>query len=72
MHSFAPLSNLKIFVKIADFFQFFSVFSKNFAKFAKILLNFHQILPFFFGISPKCNIFLKYLIFAAKSFNFCC
>ena len=40
MHSFAPFSNLKIFVKIAEFY---AVFSKNFANCARTLLNFHQI-----------------------------
>ena len=40
MHSFAPVSNLKMFVKIAELF---AVFFQNFANFARILLNFHQI-----------------------------
>ena len=35
MHSFAPLSNLKIFVKICDL-----KFDKHFATFTRTLLNF--------------------------------
>ena len=37
MHSFAPFSNLKIFVKKCCFF--FLLFSQKFANFARILLN---------------------------------
>ena len=37
MHSFAPFSNLKIFVKIAEIF---ADFFQNVATFARILLNF--------------------------------
>ena len=57
MHSFAPFSNLKIFVK--NCWKFCCFFKQNFAKFVRNLLNFAKFLPIFFGIFPKCSIFLK-------------
>ena len=60
MHSFAPFSNLNFFVKNCWNFCWFL---KNFAKFARILLNFllnlAKFWSKFFGIFPKCSIFLK-------------
>ena len=49
MHSFAPLSNLKIFVKNCwNFCCFFLNFRKFCSNFAQILLKFRQILTNFF------------------------
>ena len=65
MHSFAPLSNLKIFVKNR---WIFCCFFPKFRKFGQLLLNFRQISPFF----QNAAFFLKDLILAAKWFNFGC
>ena len=75
MHSFAPLSNLKIFVKNR---WIFCCFFPKFRKFAQI-----EIWPNFAGFSPNFTIFfsgffhnaaffLNDLMLAAKWFNFGC
>ena len=67
MHSFAPLSNLKISVKKSLNFLLF--FPKNFAnlpEFGQNLLNFRQISTFFSGFLQNAAFFLKDLILAAK------
>ena len=49
---------------------FFPKFRKFCSKFTQMLLNFRKNLTVFFGTFPKCSIFLKDLIFAAKSIIF--
>ena len=60
MHSFAPFSNRKIFVKNCwKFCCFFCKFSQNLPKFAEFLLNFGQILAKFFRDFSKMQHLLK-------------
>ena len=63
-HSFAPLSNLKNFVKIAEFFAIFFQNFANLPKFGQSLLNFRQISPFFRDFSKMQHF--------SKRFKFCC
>ena len=65
MHSFAPLSNLKIFVKncwiFCCFFPKFRKFCENFAEFSPNLTNFFRDfskMQHFSKIFKMCNIFL--------------
>ena len=66
-HSFAPFSNIKIFVK--NCWKVCCFFQQKFANFVRNLLNFAKFLPIFFGIFPKCNIFLKIIIKLLDNFQ---